>query len=80
MESIFPTLGTMSPRVTFRMPFGPSKTAVPPITSRTVQPSMVVGLVSGTAEGRVDSFPRPTAVGAKETVFCFFGKETAFVN
>ena len=73
MDSIFPTLGTMSPRVTFRMPFGPSKTG-------TVQPSMVVGLVSGTAEGRVDSFPRPMAVGAKETVFCFFGKETAFVN
>jgi hypothetical protein len=40
---------------------------------------MVVGLVSGTATGRVESFARSTAVGAKETVFSFFGKETAFV-
>ena len=39
----------MSPRATVRMPSGPSKTAVPLATSRSVQPSIVVGLVSGVA-------------------------------
>jgi len=49
MESIRPIPGTVSPRVTVQMPSGPSRIAVPPRTSRTVQPSIVVGLVSGTA-------------------------------
>jgi len=59
------------------MPFGPSKTAVPPITLRTVQPLMVAGLVSGTATGRAESFAGSTTVGAGENVACFVGKETA---
>src|SRR5271166_6547021 len=77
MSSIFPSPDTLSPRLTFRMPFGPSKTAVPPITLRTVQPLMEAGLVSGTATGRAESFARSTAVGAGESVVCFVGKETA---
>jgi hypothetical protein len=48
IETILPTPGTVSPRVTRNVPLGPSNTAVPFITSRSVQPSMVVGLVSGT--------------------------------
>src|SRR5580765_4604054 len=48
IDSILPTPGTVSPRVTRQVPLGPSNTAVPFVTSRSVQPSMVVGLVSGT--------------------------------
>ncbi len=48
IESMRPTPGTVSPRVTVQTPSGPSRIAVPPRTSRTVQPSIVVGLVSGT--------------------------------
>ena len=48
IESTFPNSGRTSPSATFWMPFGPSKTAVPPITSRTIQPLIVVGLASGT--------------------------------
>ncbi len=47
IESTRPTPGTVCPGVTFQTPFGPSITAVPLTTSRSVQPSMVVGLVSG---------------------------------
>ena len=47
IESIRPIPGTVSPRVAIRTPSGPSRTTVPPRTSRTVQPSIVVGLVSG---------------------------------
>jgi hypothetical protein len=47
IESTLPTRGTVCPGVTLQTPFGPSITAVPLITSRSVQPSMVVGLVSG---------------------------------
>ncbi|MGY3075795.1 hypothetical protein ACVWZZ_002166 [Bradyrhizobium sp. LM6.10] len=47
MESIRPMPGTVSARVAIRTPSGPPRTAIPPLTSRTVQPSMVVGLVSG---------------------------------
>ena len=79
MESIFPTPGTTPPRVTLQIPFGPSKMAVPPITSRTVQPSIVVGLVSATAMGLVERFARSLVVGPRVIVFCFVGKETAFV-
>src|SRR4051794_32465115 len=49
MESIRPIPGTMSPRAAVRTPSGPSRTTVPPRTSRTVQPAIVVGFVSGTA-------------------------------
>src|ERR1700736_986618 len=79
IESIFPTPGTVSPGVAFQMPLGPSKTAVPPLTSRTVHPSMVVGLVSGTGMGLVETFVRSTAVGPGGLVFCFFGNETKCV-
>jgi hypothetical protein len=48
IDSTRPTPGTVSPRFTVQMPSGPSKTAVPLVTSRSIQPSMVVGLVSGT--------------------------------
>ena len=47
IESTLPTPGTVCPGVTFQTPFGPSITAVPLTTSRSVQPSIVVGLVSG---------------------------------
>src|ERR1700716_2624715 len=49
IESIRPMPGTVSPRAPVQMPSGPSRIAVAPRTSRTVQPSIVVGLVSGTA-------------------------------
>lgn len=48
IESIRPMLGTTSPRAAIRIPSGPSSTAVPPRTSRTGHPPIVVGLVSGT--------------------------------
>jgi hypothetical protein len=48
MDSIRPTPGTVSPGFAVQTPFGPSKTASPLVTSRTLQPSMMVGLVSGT--------------------------------
>ena len=48
IELILPAPGTVSPRVAFQTPVGPSKTAVERFTSRTDQPSIVVGLVSGT--------------------------------
>jgi len=48
IPTTLPTPGTESPRLTLNTPPGPSKTAVPSTTSRSVQPSMVVGLVSGT--------------------------------
>jgi len=49
MESMRPIPGTVSPRAAVRTPSGPSRTTVPPRTSSTVQPSIVVGLVSGAA-------------------------------
>src|SRR6266850_1413973 len=48
IESIRPIPGIVSPRAAVRTPSGPSRTTVPPRTSRTVQPSIVVGLVSAT--------------------------------
>ena len=78
IESIFPTPGTVSPRVAFQMPLGPSRTAVPPLTSRIVQPSIVVGLVSGTGVGLVETFGRSAASPAA-LVFCFFGNRTRCV-
>ena len=46
----------------------PFQMAVPPITSRTVQPSIVVGLVSATAMGLVQRFARSLVVGPKVIV------------
>jgi len=47
IESTLPAPGTVSPRAARQVPLGPSRTAVPLVTSRSVQPAMVVGLVSG---------------------------------
>ena len=47
-ESTVPSPGTVSPRAAFHVPPGPSSVAMPLTTFRTVQPGMVVGLVSGT--------------------------------
>src|SRR5215470_8248446 len=66
IESIFPTPGTVSPRVALHTPFGPSRTAAPSRTSRRVQPSMVVGFVSGTGAGFLETFVRSTAGGDSE--------------
>ncbi len=48
IDSIRPNAGTVFPAATLKTPLGPSSTAVPPATSRTVQPSIVIGFVSGT--------------------------------
>src|SRR6202048_2818619 len=48
IESTFPSPGRVSPRAAFHVLPGPSKVAIPLTTFRTVQPLMVVGLVSGT--------------------------------
>ena len=76
IESIFPTPGTVSPRVAFHTPFGPSKTTVPPLTSRIVHPSIVVGLVSGTAAGLVEPFVRSTDAGCGAPMACFDSNES----
>lgn len=47
IELIRPMPGTVSPRFAIWTPSGPPRTTVPPRTSRTVQPSIVVGPVSG---------------------------------
>jgi hypothetical protein len=71
IESIFPTPGTVSPRIAFHTPFGPSKTAVPPLTSRIVHPSIVVGLVSGTGAGLAETLVRSTAGACGALIACF---------
>src|SRR5436309_8596695 len=76
IESIFPTPGTVSPRIAFHTPFGPSNTAVPPLTSRRVQPSMVVGLVSGTGAGLVETFVRSTAGGCGVIIVCLVSNDS----
>jgi hypothetical protein len=55
IESILPNPGTVSPRVAFQTPVGPSKTAVERLTSRTDHPAIVVGLVSETGARRVSA-------------------------
>ena len=71
IESTLPNPGTASPRVTFKMPWGPSKTAAPPTTSRTVEPGTVVGRVSGVgvALDQVASCSEPS-LRAEELVSC----------
>ena len=60
----------MSPRVTRQvLPLGPSNTAVPFITSRSVQPSMVVGLVSGTGANFTGAC-RSRALGRIDVGWC----------
>jgi hypothetical protein len=85
IESILPKPGTELPRVTFKVPLGPSNTTDPPTTSRTVQPGMVVGRVSGVGAGlgpgRV--FARCCAAasgGPAAARFCRATFETGFVG
>src|SRR5207245_6660545 len=68
--------GTESPSVAFHVPFGPSNTAVLPLTSRMVHPSMVVGLVSGTGADLVETFARSTAGGSGALAACFVSNES----
>ncbi len=83
IESTLPTPGTVSPRVAFQVPSGPSKTTMPPTTSRTVQPSIVVGLVSGVGIGLGKILARcwtTTAAGPGDVVFCCATDETVLVD
>src|SRR4051812_21530287 len=57
-DSTRPIPGTVSPCAARQTPPGPSSTAVPPTTSRIVQPSIVVGLVSGAGAGLGRIFAR----------------------
>jgi len=73
MESIRPAPGTVSPTDTLRTPSGPCNTAVRPDTFRTVQPSIVVGLVSGVGVGLFSAFfsrTRGTTAGFVPVVLC----------
>jgi hypothetical protein len=47
IASALPTPGTVCPSVTLQIPLRPCSSAGPLVTSRSVQPGMVVGLVSG---------------------------------
>jgi hypothetical protein len=82
IESTLPSPGTVSPLVAFNIPLGPSKVAVPPTTSRTLQPSMVLGLVSGTGVswGGLLSCWVDTAGGASNVAFCFVANVAAFID
>jgi hypothetical protein len=82
IESIFPNPSTVSPLVAFNVPLGPSKVAVPPTTSRTVQPSMVLGFVSATAVslGKVLSGWMAVARGAGDLGVCFADNVAPFVD
>src|SRR5262249_1688116 len=62
--------------VALHTPFGPSKTAVPPLTSRRVQPSMVVGLVSGTGAGLAETFVCATADGCVALIACLVSNDS----
>ena len=69
IESIVPSPGTLSPRVTFQTPSGPCSTALPLATSRITQPSMVVGFVSGNGVGCVFGLLR--TVDNADGFFCW---------
>jgi hypothetical protein len=81
IESTFPNPGTVSPLVARHCPLGPSKTAVPPTTSRTVHPSMVLGFVSGTGVslGKLRPGWMATALGLGDVAFCRVVSVTVFV-
>ena len=73
IDSTLPTRGSVSPRIALQTPSGPSKTAVAPETSRTVQPSMVSGLVSGNGIGLGRVFgrcPKSDAAGSDARALC----------
>src|SRR6266852_3613808 len=76
IESTLPSPGTISPRAAFRMPPGPCNTAVPSITSRTLQPSIVVGLVSGTGMGFGKIFARRVIAADAVSDFVIFCRAT----
>jgi hypothetical protein len=82
IESTFPNPGTVSPLVARHCPPGPSKTAVPPTTSRTVQPSIVPGLVSGTGVGLGNFFSGwlATTLGFGDIEFRCVASGTACVD
>ena len=82
IESTFPNPGTVSPLVARHCPLGPSKTAVPPTTSRTVQPSMVLGFVSGAGAclGKLLSYWMATALGLGDVAFCCVASVTICVD
>jgi hypothetical protein len=69
IESTLPTPGTVSPRLTLQMPLGPSKIAIPFVTSRSVHPSIVVGRVSGIGVS-FDRLSRSLALGRKAAACC----------
>jgi hypothetical protein len=79
IESILPTPGTVSPRLTFQMPLGPSKIAIPFVTSRIVHPSIVVGLVSGIGVSFA-RLSRSLALSRKEAVCCSNAGEWSIVD
>jgi Helix-hairpin-helix containing domain len=73
IDSTLPTCGTVSPRAALQTPSGPSRTAVAPKTSRTVQPSMVSGLVSGNGiwlDANLERRPKSDATGSDGAVLC----------
>lgn len=82
IESTFPRPGTVSPLATLNIPLGPSKTAVSPRTSRTFQPSMVVGLVSGTGVslGKLSVGRTVATRGAGNELFRFMARVTASIS
>ena len=79
-ESIFPNPGTVSPRVTFLIPLGPSNTTRSPLISSTVHPSIVVGLVSGAGTALVDIFVRSADGCPEGGIFCSVSNEAECVR
>jgi hypothetical protein len=80
IESIRPISGTISPRTTVRVPFGPCNIAVAPSACRIIQPGIVVGLVSGTGAARAALFSENNLDAddvfcGRRSVFCF-GRST----
>src|SRR5262245_21532522 len=70
IDSTFPSSGNESPRVTLHTPLGPWRTAVPPTTSYTIQPSIVVGFVSGNGIGLEEGFGRWSTEVRVDPTFC----------
>jgi len=78
IDSNLPNPGTLSPRAALQIPSGPSKIAFPPMTSRTVHPSTVVGLVSGNGIdlGKISGRrPKPDAAGDDGPALCCATRE-----
>jgi len=71
-DSTLPSPGKVSPRAAFHVTPGPSNVAMPLTTFRTVQPSMVVGLVSGTGTSLRPTFGWPFFVAVSDDVVSGF--------